>query len=288
MDLALSYVAVGLHAKAARAVRVALDLAPASRFVLRAAARFFVHRDDFEQAHDVLRRAPSVFDDPWLLAGEIAVASTADRTSRLIKPGRAMLKSGDFSSNHLAELASAIATIDLAAGKSKSAKKFFERSLVDPTENSVAQGEWASRRIGGIYVDEVNLGRPFTFEARAHKYESEGKWKNAIDESHSWLRDQPFSSRPALLGSYLASAIAEDYETAVIFAKAGLKANRNEFMLLNNLAFAEAQLNKVSDASKTLRAAENLRSDQTDETIFTATSGLVAYRAGDPERGNLL
>ena len=288
MDLALSYVAVDLHVKAERAVRVALDLAPASRFILRAAARFFVHRDDFERAHDILRRSPRVLADPWLLAGEIAIAATAERTSRLIKPGRAILTSGDFSSNHLAELASAIATIELVAGKSKPARKLFERSLVDPTENSVAQGEWASRRIGGVHIDESNLNRPFTFEARAHKYVFEGESKKAIAESRSWLHDQPFSSRPAILGSYLASTIVEDYETGVTFAKAGLRANPNEFMLLNNLAFAEAQSNNVSDALKTLRLAAPARSNETDETVFAATSGLVEYRAGNPERGRLL
>ena len=219
---------------------------------------------------------------------EIAVAAAAERTSRLIRQGKKLLEGGAFNSYHLAELASAIATVDLAAGRGKSARKLFARSLVDPTENSVAQGEWASRRLAGVHVEESNLEKPFTFEARAYNYGSGGEWKKAVEESRNWLRDQPFSSRPAVLGSYLASVILEDYETSIWFATSGLRANPRDFLLLNNLAFAQAQSNNVTDAEKALSGAENAQSDETDEVVFTATAGLVAYRAGDAVRGQLL
>ena len=54
------------------------------------------------------------------------------------------------------------------------------------------------------------------------------------------------------------------------------------------MPFAQAQSNNVTDAEKALSGAENAQSDETDEVVFTATAGLVAYRAGDAVRGQLL
>ena len=288
MDLGRSFVVLGLRKKGLRAVRMALNLAPASRFVRRAASRFFVHAGDFEQAHDILRRAPGVLEDPWLLAGEIAVAATAERTSALLRRGKAMLDKCEFQPLHVAELASAIATVELAAGKKRRARQLFAQSLVEPTENSIAQVEWASRQISGVQLDESNFQKPFTFEALAHKYQTSSQWKKALSESRNWLHDQPFSSRPAILGSYLAAVILEDFTTSIWFAKRGLKANPQDFVLLNNFAFSLAQCDKIVEAEATLTKAAKAISDDANRMVFTATSGFIAYRAGKVSKGQLL
>ena len=58
MDVARDLTAKGHDKAALRYVRVAAALAPQSRFVIRAAARYFLHVGDHEQAHDLLRLSP--------------------------------------------------------------------------------------------------------------------------------------------------------------------------------------------------------------------------------------
>jgi tetratricopeptide (TPR) repeat protein len=67
MDLAREYVALAQPSAAIRPVREALALAPENRFVLRSAARFFLHTNDYEQAHDILRKAAVTKSDPGSL-----------------------------------------------------------------------------------------------------------------------------------------------------------------------------------------------------------------------------
>ena len=56
VDLARAYAMRGQASSAVRAMEMALRLAPENRFVLRAGARCFVHVDEPDRAHDVLRR----------------------------------------------------------------------------------------------------------------------------------------------------------------------------------------------------------------------------------------
>src|SRR5439155_22265534 len=75
VDLALLYTTLGLRDQAARAIRIALALAPEDRFVLRCASRFLVHIGDAERAHHILKRSEATPYDPWLMAAEFAVSS---------------------------------------------------------------------------------------------------------------------------------------------------------------------------------------------------------------------
>src|SRR5258708_4242072 len=84
-DLSLSYVSLGFLAKAKKAMEIAAALAPTNRYVLRAWSRLLLHVDEFDSAVHVLRSAPNVKEDPWLLAAEIAVSEVAERRSRCLK-----------------------------------------------------------------------------------------------------------------------------------------------------------------------------------------------------------
>ena len=150
-ELARCYTSLGLLPQAQKALFVALRLAPSSRYVLRNAASFYIHTGDPERAHSVLTRADATPGDPWLVAAEVATAHVAGRPSTLAKRGRRMVEGGDFSAFDLTELASELATLELAAGK-RQARRLFEKALLDPNDNSLAQAEWASQHASGINV----------------------------------------------------------------------------------------------------------------------------------------
>ena len=284
-DLARAYTSLGADEKAKRAMRMAISLAGYNRFVLRAASRLAIHVNDQDKAHDLLRRNPRTPDDPWLLASEIAAADLVGRTSRFIKRGREFISSGRFSPFHVAELATSIASIDLKSGNAKAARKLFEAALRKPTENSLAQIEWASERVSGIVINQDQFEIPYSHEARALYSHSAADWLTAVDESEHWLSDEPFASRPAVFGSFIAAEHLEDFERSERICREGLIASPNDATLVNNLAFALANQGKVSEAKIQLDTIPTTGAETGIEICRDATQGFIAFRSGDYSRG---
>ena len=227
MDFAYLYAARGLAKKAERAVRVALNLAPANRFVLRSAARFFVHIGRPDIAHDIIRRAQGYKRDPWLLAAEVSVAMTAGRTPWSTRESFSLLSANNFCPHHVSELSSALGTLEFHSGNSSKAKKLFRRSLVQPNDNSLAQAKRIWSDVWGepadFTVDQFKIDRPF--EAQAFEALTRSDWEGALIAVLKWLTDQPFSSEPVRLASYLASTVFEDFARAEDLLNFGLVAN---------------------------------------------------------------
>lgn len=85
VEAARFYVMIGQSKQAVNMMNIALNLDSDNRFVSRSAARLFVHVDDFDRAHYVLRNNVQVANDPWLMASEISVNLLRNRSSSLIK-----------------------------------------------------------------------------------------------------------------------------------------------------------------------------------------------------------
>lgn len=285
MDLAREYVIVGADEQAGRCVRIAHALAPDSRFVLRTAARFYVHRAEPDVAHDLLRRSALLKLDPWVLAAEIAVAEEAGRRSHNVRLGQAIVSSGKFPPRHISELASALATLELQAGARKRARRLFRQSLEEPTENAVAQAMWVASHRDALAVPEQALEVPRTFEARAWRAYHGEVWPAVLDSAWKWLRDEPFSVMPAVLGSHVAAVALEDYRMSEEFARSALRANPRDFTLQNNLAFALASGGNPEEAQRVLSHVDESTLSERDRIFFLATNGLVRYRLGDQAGG---
>ena len=288
MDLAREYVILGHPRSAVRPVEIALALASTSRFVRRSAARFFLHYGDRDRAHDVLRRADNLLQDPWLLAAEIAVAGADRRTSKFVRQARSMLSSRRFHSFHISELAGALATLEFHAGKGSRTRKLLRTSLEHPTENAVAQAAWVSRRIEKFDLSPRVFDTPRPFEARAWQNVGNSDWQQAIDAATLWLRDEPFSSRPASFGSWLAIETTGDYEKAEYFGRHGLRTHPGDFLLANNLAVALASMDRVAEALKEFGRFRIEQIEEQNRAVFLATSGLIQYRLGLPQQGREL
>jgi tetratricopeptide (TPR) repeat protein len=285
IDLAYLYAIRGLTDKAERAVRIALNLAPTNRFVVRSAARFFIHKNRVDIAHDIIRNSPGYKNDPWLVAAEIAVALSADRAPRSAREGIVLIKSDNFSVHHLSELNSAIGTLEFHAGSSGKAKKLFKRSLLAPNDNSLAQAKWVSQVITGIpvdvTVDSFQIARPF--EAAAYEACEKTDWPGALRSALQWLSDQPFSSRPARLAAYLACNIFEDFKQSEQIAKFGLVTNPAEPGFHINLAYCYASTGRADEAVKELSLAKSCEGEEWVDAAIDANYGLLAFREGAPE-----
>jgi tetratricopeptide (TPR) repeat protein len=285
VDLARLYTIAGQHEQALRAIETAYRQQPENRFVLRAASRFFVHIGEHDRALRVLRSASSVTIDPWLTAAEIGVSGFAGRPSRLVKSGKNLLADDDVSPFMGSELASALGTLELHDGNSKLAKKLFQRSLDAPTENSVAQAEWAAKQIVSLESTISATNVPRTYEAKAIHGFRRGDWHLVRTNTLRWLRDQPFSSRPAAMLSYIYSEIFDDYSSAERILRRSLKSNPHDRVLKNNLAFVAICLGNLAEAEEILSDVDPKAVNDEASVTLIATLGLLAFRKGEHEGG---
>lgn len=278
VDLSRLYACVGQAAQAERAITTALALAPEHRFTLRSAARYFLHARDPERAHEVLRRSGAVAGDPWLVAAELAVATVAERAPRHTRTARAMLASRQFAAFDTAELAGAVATLEINAGKTRVARHLMLDALRDPTDNAVAQAEWAARKLRLIELPPAALEVPRTFEARAFAAYGAERWEEAFAASGQWLDDEPFSSRAVGLGTVLAGVGLGRMAQAVAIARRGVLANPDEALMRLNLVYALAEADHLEAAFAEFRRVDASALTGADAVTYLANAGLLLYR----------
>ncbi len=289
-EQARMYTLIGQAEPAKRAMAKAVGMAPNHRFLLRAASRLSLHLDEPEQAHAVLLSSQRTLSDPWLMASEIAIASFSHQPSRLIVSARNLVARGNWTKRDLTELASAVGTLELEAGKEKRARNLFRVSLDDPNENSLAQAEWAAPKVAGMQsrLKPAMLSTPRSFEARSRAAAATADHSKAVEQGWLWLLDQPFSTQPARFGSYHA-ALTRDFQRSFEFAKRGLQANPDDVILLNNAAFALAQADKPDKAASYIADVKDVdRLAPAQKAMIAATQGLIAFRSRNPILGEML
>lgn len=282
-DLALCLVIISKTVAAERAMRVALQLAPHDRQILRVAARLFLHLDDPERAHDLLKRNDATKSDPWLMAGEIALSFLAERKPSFLKSGTALLEGGNFQPLHMSELAAAIGTVHLRDGNRR-ARKLFTTSLIDPTGNSLAQAEWASPHLGQLVSPQKIFNVQDSGEARAFQAYWAGDFQRIIDECELWKNEEPYSSRPYMVGS-MAAITLDNVDLALNYARTGLERDRDSIILKNHLAYALIARKEFKEASQILVQSLSKSPEDIFYGALLATSGMLAIRTGELEMG---
>lgn len=287
-DLSLAHAITGNREASLRCMQTAVGLASSNRFVLRAATRCFLHWGEPDRAHDVLRKSGTLQADPWLLSAELALASTRNMRPAHISSARRIIDDRNYTYHSTSELATALGQIELDSGSSRNARKFINHSLIEPTENALAQVQWMSRerhfRISGI--EDIDL--PLMYEAKATEKYEEGDWASSLEQAHLWLQDQPFSSRAATHAAHSASIMGQ-YNAASDYLLRVLDSNDDDAVLRNNLAYyllrdgqdpavARSVLEKIDTGSMPLA----------DRLVVQATTGLLLMREGDVEAGRAL
>jgi tetratricopeptide (TPR) repeat protein len=279
VDLGREYLVLGLLEQAEKCLRVALSLQPDNRFVLRSAAHLFAHVGDERAAQLALDRPVSNID-PWLLSTRIALSEGGT----LVRVARRMIADGDIPPWHAGELAGVLATYELSSGRERDGRSLLRRALVNPTENVLAHAVWVAER-SGVDVEVLSLPHPERpYEAHARTFEREQKWADAATAAAQWLADQPFSLDAAAFASVYALA-NEDFNLAINVTSEGLRANKDEPLLLNNRAFARANIGELGAAVADLTRLARAQPDPVCRSCATATAGLVLFRVGNYEQG---
>jgi tetratricopeptide (TPR) repeat protein len=284
-ETALQYTNLGMNDSASALLKGAAAVAPNNRYVLRSLTRFWVHWGEPDRAIHFLSKSDATRHDPWLMAAQMAAEDVARKPPSFWREARRLLGADRFSDFAVAELAAATGTLQLEAGSHKLARKLFRRSLTAPTENAVAQAHWASRRDPAI--DASHAVTPDAFEALTWENLATHRPSEAVSAATNWLSIEPFSLRPAAIGSFIAASYLGDGKVAEMFCRRGLIANRGSSALHNNLAVALAIQGRVEEAKAELG---NLKShlSTTDQVVNFATQGLIQMRIGNVGEGGRL
>jgi tetratricopeptide (TPR) repeat protein len=282
-DLALVHVNLGQLVQARHEMEIATRLAPDNRFVLRSAARLYVLLGEPDRGLRLLQTSDARVD-PWLQAAEISLSEQAGRRSSQIRQAKRAVETGTIPSFHMSELAGEVATTELRYGSTRAARKLMRAALLDPTENTVAQAEWA-RQHGVSNPNPAALALPRSFEARALDASARGEFELAVQEGIKWQADLPFDADAGTFVSYASSVLLERYDIGISAARLALQANPNHAMLRNNLVFGLASSGRLGEATRELATLLTLSRNSSQEATILATRGLVAFRNQAPDEG---
>lgn len=288
VDLARAYTILGLEDKALASIDIALKLAPTHRYVLRSAVRLLVHLHEVEKGHALLVRNPATVSDPWLISAELMVASIGGRNPRFVRRGRNLVESSGLPPEHLTEVYSALGTLDFFAGANRKARKNMRASLIRPTDNTVAQARWVGDSLCGIDIKEEAFNLPYGFEARCGRAMENEQWRQALEQCIAWIGDEPYSSRPATIGSNLGVSVLEEYELAETCARLGLQSDRKNSNLRNNLTVALAYQGRLKDAIEEYVKIATPLDSSLPKYVYLATGGLLKFRLGEIDTGRKL
>lgn len=287
VDMARAYTIVGQMVKAENMIRIALSLDPQSRFVARSAARFFIHKGDIDRAAEIIRKTKYAKKDSWLMASEVSIGMLRNKYVSSIKLGEQIIFSDNYDSFAITELASSLGTIELESGFLKKSRKIFNRSLVAPNDNSLAQAEWALCYFNNpLIFNEKDV--PCDYETRTFRNLVSGNYKEALVNAINWVYDMPFSTTSVGKAYDISTMYVKDYKLSSQILEVGLKAHPNNKNMLNNRAYVNALANDIEEAKKDMMKLESICSINEGGSIpicMTATQGLIAYREKNLEEG---
>lgn len=286
LDQSLHFETLGQQPKADEAIRRSLILAGNNRHVARSYVRLLLHRNRYDEAHAFVSRMIGLRSDPWLLATEISLASIVGKTSEHIVYSRKLVRDEKFAPLHLSEVSSVIGTLELEAGSFRQGLKLVRDSLRAPTENAFAQARWIERKYKASLVHSVpSFTSTVSAEAEAVRAYHMGEWKQSLHYGLSWLRDQPFSSRPAVLVSHLLLAAEDRRDDSEAILNMSIRANPKHPVIANNLAFTQASLGKTTQARATLAKFDTNESDPISNAVIEATKGYIEFKDGNSLMG---
>lgn len=293
MELGRLYSLIRKVDEAKRCVVTSLNLEKNNRYIVRSASRFFHHFDkDPERALSVIRRSDFLKVDPWLISAEVAFSSILDRHSKLAKIGVDYLNSNITDFFSITELASSIGTLEYMNGKEKKAKQYFDQSLQSPNDNSLAQTGWIMDENAIIQKKLLTIDIPFAFEAKAKIAYDQNKFDESYKHALCWLYDEPFSTRPVRLSSYIAGVFLNKINKSVEILKWGLNINPDDTGLLNDLIYFLIQDGKVEQGinlfMKNYQKFLNSHNEEVPKLIHVATAGLIFYKQGLNDEGEKL
>lgn len=285
LDLALAHERLGQEEKARKAIQIAISLGRGSRFVARSASRQAVHHGDPERALFILSQKDLDKSDPWILAARLSVEAIIGKKVQSEKLAKRVIEGSGLHPIHLTELRAALGTLEIESGRYKKAKKLFTDSMLSPTDNSLAQAAWLTKRQELQLDFSKSSLLELSPEAQAHQFRTSHKWREMLRASTAWFDDEPFSTRAPIDASFVASVALGDVNECERFCLAGLLANPKDVTLRNNYAVSLAMSGRTDEAETQYEWLKRNSESDDNEPFMFALRGLIDCRERKIESG---
>lgn len=287
-DLGRHFATLGKKREAKRCMQIALGQAPNHRKMLRMMSRFLAHAGEHEEAHKLLAKHPLTKRDPWLMAAELACSQIAARKPTSWSKANDIIKNKLVSPQHMTELATAVAMMELEVGNNKRAKKLVKAGLVNPTENTLAQVFWAQENKhlqDGFHLESLVRHTNKAYEAEFQMMMSEGRLLDALKAAKEWDDDEPFAARPKFEIAYIASLIDQLDVTLEMGRLVKQIDGDLDPVLEMNCIYATLSIGEVFTAPDLVKIHDRIvqLQEQSKDTSYQALAnlGLFHYRYGD-------
>ncbi len=292
-ETALLYANIGQLASSENLLMRALKLAPHDRYVLRAAARLYTHLGEPDRALHFLKKSGRTNFDPWLKAAELAVAGELGESPQGWKLAKRIADNSQFSFVDRSELASELGTLELLDGSRKKAMKLFQTATESMNENSFAQIEWAGRYTKAFEPEGLLKNISISHEAVANAASWHSDWDVSLKACEEWSKIEPFSAKPAILASFVASISADGGESerknrlfrGIAAAEKGLLANPDSFTIHNNMSVLMSYSGETEAALRSIAEMQRLSSSPEDKVLIDAACGLAEFRSNQVDQG---
>jgi len=288
-DLSLSYAAIGQNDKAKMTMNVATNLAKNNRFILRSASRCFMHLGEPDRAVAILNKSGLCAIDPWIASAEIAISEGTGLKSKCIGKAKDLIEDNNLTPLSRSELVVSLGTLEIRSGSVKRGKKIMRHALINPTENALAQIEWAASRLKIDINETIELRNtvPASYEAIAVYSYYRKEFAESLRASNNWGRFQFLSSRPIILSTFISSCMLNDDLGAIDIFNNASPSQKDSPLAMNNYAFALARIGRTEEAADILYKGLHEASRE-ERLVITATIGLICFREGDAEKGRKL
>lgn len=288
IEIARNYLLLGQIQKAQEHVDTALYFDHHNRYIVRCAARFYIHLKDHERALRIVKTSALTKYDPWLLASEIGISQIINKTSNNIKRGLTLIDSNNFNFFDISELCSAIGTQELMSGAYSKSRKLLNISLKQPNSNSLAQAKWISNEENlELNFENVNLESSNFWEAKSYNAFKTENYSSSLDFAKQWIEQEPYSTRAILHAYSLSITYLHDLKSGQEIMKNALDTHIGNPTFINNYAYTLALDGKIEMAEDIISKIKknNLFSTDIADICITATKGMIAFRKGDAENG---
>lgn len=285
MDLSWLYATSGHSENAIRAGTIAKELSPANRLISRSFARMCLHYDDGDRGYRHLVSTGGIGNDPWITAAAVAVGDHLGITAIPAKRIRRLINSSRYSPRSVSELAAGFSKLEFDNGSARNGKKLLKTSLLDPTENAIAQAAW-SKRNGMHELPEADELSTKSAEATAWSLFENKQLSSAFDSAVHWMNQQPFSSNPKALALQVAFFEPSVHKRAIEIAETASRAQSKDAMASNSAACLFAFLGEPEQAARHLANAQRHATKTWQKATVTATEGLVSLMKKDLVNGD--
>ena len=245
VELSLLNLFEGRYTEAEKNMLVATTIAPYNRYVIRSAARLYLHINELEKSYDLVANCARTPSDPWLMAAEISLAQVNERAPRFYKIARKIVAEKNINLKQISELSGALGTFELSENNDLKARRYFRLSIIEPTGSSMAQAHWVtlSKKMK-LTEDYPTVSNEYeSAEARTFYYLNRYQLDEALKLCEIWSSSEVYSIRPFETGASILCSLGK-IDEALKFMVRGFKLGQSSKTLNNNMAFSLAHKQK--------------------------------------------